>query len=263
VVLKQWWYPNSDVAVEMCERAGSLTYAEQDLLEDATEYEDEPVHQSMTGALILMPIINGVFITLASQLDPHTKTDALEWADAAIESETYMYRARALHYSQQTHAGWRTDAKRKHSATARDPKLPTTTYRKRCEGINAALYDDSTFAQTNLSYSDHSGYEHVCSVLKFCWTSGWTNLTTLVLCASFALFVQGFAASGWVFDISTKGAAGHTRQFFGALVMLVSFALLACVSIISSRVLPVLWVILALSAYTFGQCWYLLRIIYM
>eukprot|EP01043_Picozoa_sp_COSAG02_P072505 COSAG02_NODE_13691_length_1361_cov_1.803487_1_plen_306_part_10 len=109
VVAKQWWYPNANGLVAECEREGDLSPQEQQTLEGLANYNNEAAHNLMTGVLIIMPIVNGVFITLKSQTDPHTKSDALAWADAALESETYMYRSRSLHYSRVTNTGWHID----------------------------------------------------------------------------------------------------------------------------------------------------------
>ena len=178
VVAKQWNYPNMNNAVKMCENDGQLSTAEEHDLTDSANYDDEAVFKGMTTFLILMPIFNGVFITLTSQLDPHTKASALAWADAVLESETYKYRTRALEYSNssKSSAGWQTkDAKQKIVADKdsaepqQQAKLPTTTFKKRCKDINDALYSDSTFSQANLVYDEDPCCTYCCQALMWCW----------------------------------------------------------------------------------------------
>ena len=88
-------------------------------------------HSNLKRLLIIMPIVNGVFLTILSQLDPLTKWRALAWADAALESETYIYRTRALHYSPGSSSDWqhRTKSARndnKHSTSTKT--LAARTY---------------------------------------------------------------------------------------------------------------------------------------
>ena len=108
VVSKQWFFPPVDD--DMVECLNEQPEPEPSSADDgggAYSYEGVFVHTTFKYALILLPILNGVLITLKSQLDPETKANALAWADAKMVSETYKYRARALQYSASSGSGSR------------------------------------------------------------------------------------------------------------------------------------------------------------
>ena len=131
--------------------------------EDAFELEADGgaddlaiVHTIMNVCLIVLPILNGIFITLNSQLDPHTKANALQWADARTESETYRYRCRALEYSASGTACWlKPDADVDGAKADRQTnflRLGTETYKQRCKEVNTILRSDTTFSSGAMEY---------------------------------------------------------------------------------------------------------------
>ena len=143
---------DADCATGLCAEvewgAGSYAYELADGGGGAYSYEGVFVHTTFKYALILLPILNGVLITLKSQLDPETKANALAWADAKMVSETYKYRARALQYSASSGSGWVSDReKRKRGGK----QLAAKTYTEQCKDINTVLRSDSTFSHAALS----------------------------------------------------------------------------------------------------------------
>jgi hypothetical protein len=117
-------------------------------------------HKYLKDMLIVMPIINGVLLTILTQLDPKNKWRALSWGDAALESETYIYRARALHYSASSSSGWRIRDKSERSGSnhtsTKAKTLAAKTYSERCASIKEVLHSEGTFSQAHLDYSTDS-----------------------------------------------------------------------------------------------------------
>ena len=148
VVSKQWFFPPVDDDMVECLNEPEPSSADDDGGGGAYSYEGVFVHTTFKYALILLPILNGVLITLKSQLDPETKANALAWADAKMVSETYKYRARALQYSASSGSGWVSDReKRKRGGK----QLAAKTYTEQCKDINTVLRSDSTFSHAALS----------------------------------------------------------------------------------------------------------------
>ena len=59
--------------------------------------------------MVVLPIVSGVFLTLNNAFSPMAKWDAMRWAAAMCDSETYSYRARAGNYaSTDTSDSWQT-----------------------------------------------------------------------------------------------------------------------------------------------------------
>lgn len=161
VIFKQYMFFESECEVD-------TTISAEEALEE--EAEDDPSLYTRQGMmkvlLIFLPILNGILITLSSQLDPQTKARALEWADQKTESETYKYRCRALDYSASGPIGWSATApeddtdqggndgsgpKQQQRAVAK--KLSTDFYKDRCKGINDTLKLDTTFSTEHLNYA--------------------------------------------------------------------------------------------------------------
>ena len=74
-------------------------------------------------------------------------------------------------------------------------------------------------------------------------------------------FMLGFYQREWLIDLTmhlgSDSKPGQREQFFGVAMMIGSFALLSCASMIHQKVEPQLWFILVLGFLTFCLCFYI------
>eukprot|EP01046_Picozoa_sp_COSAG06_P014161 COSAG06_NODE_871_length_11856_cov_6.434039_1_plen_960_part_10 len=140
VTVKQWFFVDQPFG------RSDPTTTEEETVERST------LHVVLSTLLIVLPILNGLLITLKSQLDPHAKCSALEWADALLESETYKYRCRAVDYS--ASEGERSWSLMTHEQSAGskggEKRLAAIVYEERCKEVHGAVASDSTFSYSHM-----------------------------------------------------------------------------------------------------------------
>ena len=68
---------------------------------DVVNQKETDLYKALDLLLMILPISNGIIITITNLLDSKSKWHGLRWADQRVLSETYKYRARALDYSHQ------------------------------------------------------------------------------------------------------------------------------------------------------------------
>eukprot|EP01048_Picozoa_sp_COSAG05_P006728 COSAG05_NODE_450_length_9731_cov_41.140201_2_plen_1168_part_00 len=85
--------------VQIMQLQAELDEANDDLRNEAAEDNPPDWKVILTGALLILPVLNGIILSLIGSISPIDKYYALRWAAEATESETYKYRCRAEKYA--------------------------------------------------------------------------------------------------------------------------------------------------------------------
>lgn len=166
VVFKQAMFPSSVHAgcgANVHEGEVSVDDDHESLAE-LEEAVKTPVRVAFKLGLMVMPVLNGILLTLDSAFSPTAKRNALRWSAAKIESEIYMYRARAGKYSPvNTSTNWcfmsRQGSGSDERQTARQEhrqggQIASKTFVETIHALCEHLYTEGVFISSHLNYAD-------------------------------------------------------------------------------------------------------------
>jgi hypothetical protein len=113
--------------------------------------------------LTMMPILNGIFLTLDNAFTPTHKRNALLWTQYKLESELYQYRTRACKYSPvNTSASWsfmvrqaqQDGASSDSDGQPQGKQIASKTFVQTVAAVAAVRANDGVFVRSHLSFPD-------------------------------------------------------------------------------------------------------------
>ena len=122
-----------------------------------------PLLATFKAGLMIMPIANGILLTLDNAFSPVVKRNALQWTAAKIESEIYTYRARACRYSPvNTSMSWSFASSLQGADTQGDTRtkhqqgrqIASKTFVDTISAVCNHLHTEGVFVASHLNYVD-------------------------------------------------------------------------------------------------------------
>ena len=159
VVFKQAMYPSahSDPCASYVHN-GQVHVADDGQRDDDNDDVEDTTLLLFKISLTIMPILNGIFLTLDSAFAPTQKRNALRWTAAKMESEVYQYRARSCKYSPiNTNLKWSFMARQeddRDDVGSQGKVIAATTFVKTITKVSNLLLTDGVFVKSHLSYPD-------------------------------------------------------------------------------------------------------------
>jgi hypothetical protein len=164
VVFKQAMYPSYHTAGCGATVHDGVVHVD-DEHESVAEQDEEhvpPLLMVFKAGLMIMPILNGILLTLDSAFSPTAKRNALNWTAAKIESEIYTYRARSCRYSPvNTSSAWSfmsrqsvSDEPHQRQKPQQGRQIASKTFVDTITAVCNHLHTDGVFVSSHLFYVD-------------------------------------------------------------------------------------------------------------
>jgi hypothetical protein len=167
VVFKQAMYPSAHSDPCASYVHNGQAHVDQGREHEADDADGDDAEEwtllAFRAGLMIMPIMNGIFLTLDSAFAPTHKRNALRWTAAKMESELYQYRARSCKYSPvNTQQQWSFMARQEDlsagigedTAGSQGKVIAAETFVKTITKVSNLLLTDGVFVKSHLSYPD-------------------------------------------------------------------------------------------------------------